>query len=318
MRICLLGGTGFVGSRLASALAGRGHDVVVPTRRIGRARHLLVLPTIRPCETDISDPATLTAVLRGCHSVVNLVGILNERGRDGQGFRRAHTELAENLVAACERLGVGRLVQVSALNADAKAGPSHYLRSKGAAELAICGSTATGWTILQPSVIFGPGDSFINRFAGLLRWLPGMFPLAMAHARFAPVHVDDVVAAILRVIEDPRTAGKVYQLCGPEILTLGDIVGRIAAALGLHRRVIGLPVWMSRLQARVMDFVPGKPFSTDNFLSLTIDSVCSQNGMRALGIEPRSFDASLGAALGAPLSARSAGRPRRGGAPSDG
>lgn len=296
-QVCLLGGSGFVGSRLAAALATRGYPLVIPTRQRSRARHLLVLPTVRLVETDVGRPDALEAALRGSRVVVNLVGILNERGRDGAGFRQAHSQLAAAVVAASARLGMHKLVHLSALGADADAGPSHYLRSKGAAERAISHATSPAWTILQPSVIFGAGDSFTNRFGRLLGRLPYVFPLAMPQARFAPAHVDDVVAAIVRAIEEPDTNGRTYQLCGTEVLSLIDIVRRIAAALGLQRRVIGLPRWASRLQARVMDFVPGKPFSTDNFLSLTVDSVCSENGFAALGIEPRAFDANLGAAL---------------------
>lgn len=295
-RICLLGGSGFVGSRLAARLAGRGHEIVVPTRNLQRSRHLLVLPTVRLQETDISEAAALEAVLDGCDVVVNLVGILNERGRHGAGFRKAHSQLAAHLVSAATRQGLRKLVQVSALNADAGRAPSFYLRSKGEAE-DIVRASSLAWTVLRPSVIFGPGDSFTNRFASLLRLLPGVFPLAMAQARFAPVHVDNVVEAIHRAATDPATDGKVYELCGPRVLSLGEIVQLIARELGLRRRVLPLPRWASRLQAAICDFVPGKPFSTDNYLSLTLDSVCSTDGLAALGIEPESFETGLTAAL---------------------
>lgn len=215
MRVCLLGGSGFVGTRVAGRLAALGHDLVIPTRDPARRRQLLVLPTARIVRADVNGPAALDAVLAGCSVVVNLVGILNERGRDGAGFEAAHAELARKLVQACARGHVARLVQVSALRADATAGPSHYLRSKGKAEAAIRGATGLRWTILQPSVIFGPGDSFANRFARLLTQIPLVFPLAMPGARFAPVHVDDVAEAIVRAIESPATDGRTYQLCGP-------------------------------------------------------------------------------------------------------
>ncbi len=296
-KICLLGGAGFVGSRLASRLAALGHDLVIPTRNIARRRHLLVLPTARVLQADVGNPSALAAVLAGCTVVVNLVGILNEPGRSGAGFETAHSKFAAQLVQACESAGITKLVQISALQASATAAPSHYLRSKGEAERIIRESARLRWTILQPSVIFGPGDSFTNRFGRLLKRMPCLFPLAMPGARFAPVHVDDVVEAILRSIGNPSTDGRSYQLCGPQQLTLRAIVIRIARALGLRRLVLGLPVWASRLQARIMDFVPGKPFSIDNFLSLTVASVCTENGMAALGIQPRSFDAHLASAL---------------------
>lgn len=296
----LVGGTGFVGSRLAARLAAVGRNVVVVTRDPRRARDLQVLPTLRVATAEARDPPALAAALRGCDAVVNLAGILNERGRDGSGFRAAHADVARALVQACAAAGVGKLVQVSALAADARSGPSHYLRSKGEAEDAIRAAAALRWSILRPSVIFGPGDSFTNRFATLLARLPLVFPLAMPDARFAPVHLDDVVAAALRCLDDPATDGQVFELCGAEVHTLRGIVQAIAREAGLRRVVVGLPRWASRLQAGVMDFVPGKPFSTDNYLSLTVDSVCTRDGMAALGIRPRGFGTALAGAL-APL-----------------
>lgn len=297
VRTCLLGGTGFVGTRVAGRLASLGYELVIPTRDPARRRQLLVLPTARIVNADVNDPAALDAALAGCGVVVNLVGILNERGRDGAGFEAAHAELTRKLVAACQRRKIGKLVQLSALRADATAGPSHYLRSKGKAEAAIRGAKGLRWTILQPSVIFGPGDSFANRFGRLLTQIPLFFPLAMPGTRFAPVHVDDVAEAVVRAIESGATDSRTFALCGPEVLTLREIVQRIARELDLRRVVWGLPLWASRLQARIMDYVPGKPFSTDNFLSLTVDSVCTEDGLAALGIHPRSFGAHLAAAL---------------------
>lgn len=293
---CILGGTGFVGGRLVARLARRGHEVTVPTRRPGGAGDLAALPTVRVVPADVHQGPALARVLQGADAVVNLVGILNERGRDGRGFQAAHTGLARTLVEACGTAGVRRLVQVSALNAGHPGATSHYLRSKGEAE-AVIRSSGLDWTLLQPSVIFGPGDAFLNRFAGLLRLAPGFMPLPMAQARFAPVHVDDVAEAIARVLADAGTAGQTYQLCGPETWTLGDIVALVARTLGLRRRIIPLPPGVARWQAAVMDFVPGKPFSTDNFRSLLLPSVCTEDGCGRLGISPRSLSRHVRQAL---------------------
>lgn len=294
---CVFGGGGFLGSRLVARLAAAGHAVTVPTRDPARVRHLLVLPTVRVVRADIHDPGTLAGLLDGCTAAVNLVGILNESGRDGAGFRRAHRTLTASLLAACRATDVRRFVQVSALKAGDPMATSHYLRSKGEAEAAIRGSDLA-WTILQPSVIFGPGDSFLNRFAGLLRLIPVALPLAMPNARFAPVHVDDVVLALEAVLGEPATAGHTYQLCGPDVFTLAELVELVAAALGLKRWIIGLPRNISRLQAAVMDFVPGKPFSTDNYRSLLVDSVCTSDGFGTLGIVPRPLRLNLAGTLG--------------------
>jgi uncharacterized protein YbjT (DUF2867 family) len=292
LKICVLGGSGFVGSRLVARLANAGHTVTVPTRIAARAAHLRLLPTVTTPVADIHDPVTLARLVASCDVVVNLVGILNESGRSGSGFSHAHSELAGKLVTALAgRPGV-KLVQVSALKAGPD-GPSHYLKSKGEAERQIRAAPGLRWTILRPSVIFGPGDSFVNRFAGLIALLPGVFPLAMPGARFAPVYLDDVIEVLERAVEDPATDGQAYELGGPEVLTLREIVQQIARALDRRMLVIGLPQWLSRLQASVMDFVPGKPFSTDNYRSLLVDSVPAEDGFARLGIRARGFSALL-------------------------
>ena len=291
--ICILGGTGFVGSRLATRLARDGHTLRVPSRYREGGRHLLVLPSLTLTQADPADPAQLTALLRGCDVVVNLVGILNERGRSGEGFTRAHADFTRTVVHAAREAGVPRLLQMSALKANAERGPSHYLRSKGEAERIVREESgdALAWTIFQPSVIFGPNDSFLNRFAGLLKLLP-VLPLARPDARFAPVHVEDVVEAMVRALDDPASRGETYQLCGPTVYTLRELVHFVADTLELRRSIVGLPDWAARLQGRVMDYLPGKPFSTDNYLSLTVSSVCSEAGLARLGIRPRSLEVS--------------------------
>jgi uncharacterized protein YbjT (DUF2867 family) len=293
--ICLLGGSGFVGTQLAAVLARDGWRITVPTRDPARARHLGPMPAVRLIAADVHDSAQLAALCAGQQAVVNLIGILNERGRDGSGFDRVHTQFARKLVGACRSQQVDRLLHLSALNADADRGASHYLRSKGRAERIIreeCGADLQ-WTIFRPSVIFGAGDDFSNRFARLLQAIPLGLPLARPGARFAPVWIGDVVATLVRALADGSTAGECYELCGPETLTLREIVCRVRDQLGLARVVIGLPDWAARLQAAVCDFVPGKPFSTDNYKSLTVDSVCSVNGFARLGIQPQPFSAIL-------------------------
>lgn len=294
--ICILGGTGFIGSRLIAHLANRGHHITVPTRYPERARHLRVQPTLRMVRADVHAPGTLARLLTGADAVVNLIGILNESGRDGRGFNRVHVDLMQTLIAACKSTGVSRLVQISALNAGAQQASSHYLRSKGEAE-ALLHASGLDWTILQPSVVFGPGDAFLNRFAGLLRLVPLVFPLPMPNTRFAPIHVDDLVSAITRVLDRPDTVHQTLQLYGAETFTLREIVQMIAGTLGLKRQIIGMSKGLSRAQAAWMDFVPGKPFSTDNYRSMLLDSVGTEDGLRHLGIRPRSLTTNLASTL---------------------
>ncbi len=299
--ICILGGTGFVGTRLVSHLIKEGRRVTVLSRDREQHKHLLVLPgrTIENC--NVYDEAQLSERFRGKDVVVNLVGILNERGFGGAGFRRAHTELTRCVLQAARSAGVARLLQVSALNAAIDA-PSHYLRSKGGAERLIRElnqGAQLDWTIFQPSVVFGPGDSFLNRFAALLGMLPLVFPLARPDARFQPVFVDDLVEALVRCLHGGACSRRTIQLGGPEVLTLREIVARVAKLTGRRRWIMGLPDPVARLQGAVMDFVPGRPFSSDNYRSLTVDSVCTENGFAALGIAPQSMLAAARQYLGA-------------------
>jgi NADH dehydrogenase len=297
--IAVLGGTGFLGTRLVARLIKDGHGVTVLSRDREQHKHLLVLPGLTLENCDVYQQAQLSERLRGKDVVVNLVGILNERGFGGAGFRRAHTELTRVVLQAARSGGVDRLLQVSALKAAPDA-PSYYLRSKGDAEQLIReAGGALDWTIFQPSVMFGPGDSFLNRFAGLLAAVPLVFPLARPNARLQPVLVDDVIDAMLRCLHGGASSRQTYELGGPQIYSLREIVALVAALTGRRRWIIGLPDFAARIQARAMDFVPGRPFSTDNYRSLTIDSVCSEDGFAKLGLKPRSMVASARQYLGA-------------------
>jgi len=291
--ICVLGGTGFIGSWLVSRLARDGHRIRVLTRRRERHRELLVLPTVEVIDADVHDPAQLNRHFEGRDAVINLVGILNEKGDNGQGFRRAHVELAQKVVDACRATGVRRLLHMSALHADAKAGPSHYLRTKGEAEDLVHGAARDDFhvTSFRPSVVFGRGDSFLNRFAELLRMTPGVFPLACPQARFAPVYVADVAEAYTRALADPKTYGQRYDLCGPHDYSLRELVAYTASLIGVRRAIVPLPPSLSRLQAAVLEHVPGKPFSRDNLRSMQIDSVCEGPFPPVFGIKPATLEA---------------------------
>jgi NADH dehydrogenase len=302
--IVILGGSGFVGSALVARLVGLGHRVRVLTRNADRARHLGVLPLAEIRECNVHDPLALRSNVAGADVAINLVGILNESGRSGRGFTEAHAELTRKVIDAAVARHVPRLLQMSSLGADPEAGPSHYVRSKGIAERHVRTAPETlDWTIFRPSVIFGAGDSLLNRFAGLLRLSGGLMPLARAGTRFAPVHVGDVVEAFVRCLPGASHAavssGQTYELCGPEVLTLAELVRYTGEVIGVRARIVALPDPVARLQGLVMDFIPGKPFSTDNFLSLTQDSVCREDGLRRLDIRPASLAAIVPGYLGA-------------------
>lgn len=285
MKVLILGATGFVGGHLTRRLSRDGHSVTVTTRHAPAARRLGVIPRTAIRQFDPYDRDRLADELEGHDALINLVGILNESSRDGSGFRRAHVELVENAIEACRRAGVRRFLHMSALRAGE--GDSFYLRTKGEAEQRVRDSDLD-WTMFRPSTIFGPDDSFLNRFSSLLAIAP-VLPLARPDAKMAPVFIDDVVEAFARALADRDAVGEIYELCGPDVWTLREIVEWIIEQKGLCRKVVGLPDGLGLLQGRTFDFVPGKPFSSDNFKSLLVESVCSDNGFGRLGIEPWSM-----------------------------
>jgi uncharacterized protein YbjT (DUF2867 family) len=292
--IVIFGGTGFVGRHLVAQLVADGHSIVVPSRNRSMQRELHVVPQARVVDANVHAEDELRDMLKGAQAAINLVGILNERGRDGRGFEAAHIGFTEKVIAACHASGTRRLLQMSALNAGR--GKSHYLRTRGDAEARVKAS-GLDWTIFQPSVIFGPGDGLFQRFARLLQLAP-VLPLARANAKFAPVYVGDVADAFVRALTQPVSIGQTFELYGPDVLTLQQIVRYTAQCMGLHRGVLPLPDALGRLQAALMDFVPGKPFSTDNFLSLQLDSVGGIDGLHRLGIEPTPMSAIIPTLLG--------------------
>lgn len=274
--VVLVGGSGFVGSAIANRLSEQGLRVRIPTRRRERARHLLLLPTVEVIEADVHDPATLARLMSGVDAVISLVGVLHSRPGTpfGPDFERAHVSLPGKIVAACRESGVKRLVHISALGASAD-GPSEYQRSKAAGEdLIRAASPEIGWTILRPSVIFGPGDSFLNLFAGLLRRFPVM-PLGGAKARFQPVFVSDVADVVARCLEDESSFGQTWELAGPTVYTLRQLVEYVGDITGCRRPVVPLSEGLAMLQARVLEMLPGPLMSRDNVRSMKADNVAA-------------------------------------------
>jgi len=287
MRVVLLGATGFVGHHVLPRLSADGHECLALSRYRMSCRDLSIIPRVEVRQADVYDPAKLAEALSGADAVINMVGILNESGRRGKGFHKAHVELVERVLEGCRSAGVRRFVHVSALNAGK--GRSHYLSSKGQAEERIRQATDIAGTILQPSVIFGAEDSFFNRFAGLLRLAP-VLPLACPDARMQPVWVGDVAAVVAASLADDSTIGETLVLVGPRDYSLRELVEFTASVIDRKPRIIGLPDSLARLQGFLMDFVPGKPFSTDNYLSLQTDNTSEENSLPRFGIHPRSIE----------------------------
>ncbi len=272
--ILILGGTGFLGTALAHVLHTQGARVTLPTRRRSAAMASAVCPTAELVEADIHDSRALTQLLQGQDAAINLVGVLHGgRGQPyGAGFARAHVELPAKLADACLQAGVRRLLHVSALHADSH-GPSQYLRSKGDGEAALKARSKLDITLFRPSVIFGPGDSFLNLFADLLGFAP-FVPLGGAHARFQPVYVGDVARAMAQSLQRPESVGQSYELGGPAVYELQELVKVVGVATGHRRPVFPLPDGLARIMAAFMEFLPNPPMTRDNLDSMKQDSVC--------------------------------------------
>lgn len=296
MHILVIGGTGFIGRHVVARLAKAGHRLSVPTRQAAHGRPLWVLPNVTLSVGDVHDDATLDALVSKADAVINLVGVLHGGRGDpyGAGFARAHVQLPQRLAQACVRHGVARLIHLSALGADL-AGPSMYARSKGAGEAAIrqawANASRPGWTLLRPSVVFGADDSFTNLFARLACWLP-VLVLPGAQSHIQPIYVDDVARVIEATLHDARTAGGCYELAGPEVCSLAELARRCARWGGHPRAVIGMPAALARLQARLLECLPGDPLiSRDNLDSLSRDNVASGPLDPVLGLVPTPLEA---------------------------
>ncbi|MGI9025069.1 MAG: complex I NDUFA9 subunit family protein, partial [Burkholderiaceae bacterium] len=274
--ILVIGGAGFIGGHVVAALAADGRGVTVPSRRREDGKRLILLPTVDVVEADVRDDATLKRLVAGKDAVINLVGILHG---DEKAFEAAHVGLPKAIVAACFEARVPRLLHMSALGAAAD-GPSMYLRSKAAGEAMVeeAGAIAApdraplAATIFRPSVVFGPDDRFMNLFAAMQRWLPAV-PLARAKVLFQPVSVRDVAAAFVAALDDDESFSRTYELTGPRVYTLEELV-QIAGAYraggnGHPRPVLRLPDVLGRLQAAFLEFAPGPTLmSRDNFDSM--------------------------------------------------
>ncbi|MBI4742703.1 MAG: complex I NDUFA9 subunit family protein [Betaproteobacteria bacterium] len=274
--VLLIGGSGFVGGWIANRLSERGVRVTIPTRHRENARSLILLPTVDMVEADVHDPQQLAALMGGQDAVINLVGILNDadsRLPYGKGFARAHVDLPKKILAAMRQTGVRRLLHMSALKAAAD-GPSEYLRSKGEGEAAVLAAMGElDITVFRPSVIFGPGDAFLNMFARFLRLFP-VFPLGGGQARFQPVYVGDVADAFVASLGDRATFGQRYELCGSRVYTLRQLVEYVGALIGKPRFIVDLgdSGW-AYLQAGLLWLLPDPPMSPDNLRSMAADSV---------------------------------------------
>ena len=267
MNILILGGSGFVGRAICSKLVAAGHSITVPTRKRDNARALFPLPSVTVEEVDASDLATLTRLAYGKDAVINLIGILNGN------FERAHVTFTETALAACKAAGVSRYLHMSALGASRDA-PSLYQKTKARGE-ALVSVSGLDFTIFAPSVIFGREDSFLNKFAQMVSLLPPFVPMALpgASAKFQPVAVDDVARAFVAAINTESTYGQRYELVGPKVYTLKELVAYVMLLAHDKHMIVGLPGFVTSMLAGVLQFVPTQPLTPDNVKSMSVDNV---------------------------------------------
>jgi NADH dehydrogenase len=288
-KICVLGGSGFVGSHIVHRLSAAGYEVKVLTRRRDRARHLILLPNVTVEECDVFFDAALQRALNGCDAVINLIGILHESR--GRRFKKVHVNLPSRIAEACLAAGIPRLLQMSALQASEGA-ESNYLRSRARGEAAVMQAAHESLkvTIFRPSVIFGRGDSFLNLFARVARFTP-VIALPCSQARFQPVFVEDVAQAFVSSVENPDTFGEIYNLCGPRIYTLRELMRYVTDTLKLRRVIIGLSDPIARFQAWVMGWLPGKPMTLDDYHAMKVGSVCDCPFPEVFRLQPTALEA---------------------------
>lgn len=298
--VLLIGGAGFVGAPIVAALTRLSYRVIIPTRQKKNIDHLRTNPLVQLVSYSNLGVDGLTQLMSQFGEndfVINLAGILHDSMAKpyGPGFKATHVDLVKNIVIAMKAAGVKRLIHMSALGASST-GPSMYSRSKGDGE-AIVRSSGLKWTIFRPSVIFGENDNFVNMF-GRLQKLAPLIPLAGANVKFQPVYVGDVAKAFVRCIDMPTTYSKVYELGGPKIYTLAEIVRIAGLKAGCARVIIPMPRWLGYLQAWMLEYVPGPTLmSRDNMNSMKQNNILQETESNSLqtqfGIEPTYLESLL-------------------------
>jgi NADH dehydrogenase len=283
--ILLIGGNGFVGRVIAAQLQLAGYSVLIPTGHLAAARELRMLPKVHVEDADIHDFDELQSLCGRIDkngAVINLVGVLHDKPAQpyGKVFKAAHVDLPKNIITAMQLHGLKRYLHMSALGADSN-GPSMYQRSKGDGEAAVKASNLD-WTIFRPSVIFGAQDQFINLFSKLTKLFPAM-PLANHQAQFQPVSVDDVASAFVKSLSMPQTIHQSYDLVGPTVYTMKEIVEFAARRAKTSCAIIPVPAFVGYLQALAFEFLPGPTLmSRDNIASMQLPNTLPANGVDAL------------------------------------
>jgi NADH dehydrogenase len=294
--VTVFGGSGFVGSQVVQSLARRGWRVRVAVRRPDRAWKLQTsghVGQIQAVRCDATDPADVAAALAGADAAINLIGVLHESGQ--RTFHALHVEAARNIAEACAAGGVDRLVHISAIGADPES-PSDYALSKAAAEMAVR-EVKPNAVVIRPSIVFGAGDSFLNRFAAMAQYAPALPLIGGGQTKFQPVYVGDVAEAVARAVGRTEAAGRTFELGGPAVMTFEDVLKLILREIYRRRLLLPLPFPIARAigsMAQLTAFVGIAPALTrDQVVLLERDNVVADGaeGLADLGIEPTGIEA---------------------------
>lgn len=288
--VSVLGGTGFLGKSVVNALLRAGYDVRVLARHATDSSELTPLSAgagrVMLVNADITQPKTLHDALEGSDAVVNLVGILYEKGR--QRFSNIHAQCPERLAKIAKDQGVKQFVHVSALGVN-KASSSRYARSKMTGETAVL-SAFNKAVILRPSVIFGPNDNFINQFAKMAKHAPALPLIGGGHTKFQPVYVEDVAQAVVKSLADSHHNGQVLELGGPKVYSFRQILEYIMQVTGYARPLISVPWLKAKLIGFFGEFLPKPPLTRDQVQLLKYDNVVDEDGFAKLGITPHPME----------------------------
>jgi uncharacterized protein YbjT (DUF2867 family) len=289
--VVVFGGSGFLGRRLVQCLVSQGATVHIAVRHPEQARNVLrqiSSERIRVSHADVGDQASVTAALAGADAVVNAVSAYVERG--AATFQAVHEQGAQTIAAKAAAAGVARLVHVSGIGANPRS-ESPYIRARGRGELLVQ-QTFAGATIVRPGAMFGPGDALFGKFAALSRLLPVLPLIGGGQTRLQPVYVQDVAEAITCVLVDPNTAGRIYELAGPQVYTLDELARMTLRLTGRRRVLVPMPFAVAELQARLFELLPNPPLMTSQGDLLKADNVASGTvpGFRDLNFEPQSIE----------------------------
>ena len=292
--VTVFGGSGFLGRYLVARLAEAGARITVAVRDPEAAAFLKPMGEVGqvvPVQANLRHPPSIARAVEGTDAVVNLVGILYQRGR--QRFAAIHGHGAELVANAAASAGAGRLIQISAIGADPEAA-AEYGRSKAAGEQA-SRAAFPGATVVRPSIVFGPEDDFFNRFGALARYTPVLPLIGGGQTRFQPVYVGDVAAAMVAMLSDPATAGQTYELAGPRVYSFRELMLIVMRETGRRRLLVPLPFGIATLQAAFLQLLPVPPLTIDQVKMLRSDNVAAEGalGLADLGIEPTPADGIL-------------------------